>query len=292
VTFIFKEAKTPIGDKWFLYYWIFCKRFGAECYQTWRQELLASLIVSVIAYFLTVKYDPMAWKNFKVVLIATAVTLGAFALWHLLRSPWLVHCRMIAQEEFKDHWTFGVLGVCVLAGVLAGAHLLTSYLLDIRSIPVVMKVPAPLVPQIVLQAPGSAKPQWSESPNAQTGPFGPILAVELAQEFAKLPKPCKVKLTVAKDKRAFRDTLAWIMNYGADCPPDESSPPTNADEAAPPPRRAEPGMTIHWDKNFEFGAQIAHFLDAYFKVQTSNRLPVNSPRELIWIDIGPGNPWK
>jgi hypothetical protein len=159
VTFVFQEAKPPTGHKWFSYYWIFCKRFGVECYQTWRQELLASVVVSVIAYGLTVKEDPTAWKNFKVALIATAITLGAFAIWHSLRSPWLVHSRMIAQEETKDHWFFGVLGICVMAGILTGGFSLSSYIWDIRATKVIIKIPAPPVPQITVAAPHQIFPR-------------------------------------------------------------------------------------------------------------------------------------
>src|SRR5207302_1577724 len=61
-------------------------------------------------------------------------------------------------------------------------------------------------------------PRWKEESGVQTGPFGPILAFELVQEFGKLPKPCNVRV--------------------------------------------------------------------------SHQLPNGSPSNLIWIDVGPGSPWK
>jgi hypothetical protein len=159
--------------------------------------------------------------------------------------------------------------------------------------PATLSVPAPSVPRMVSTV-RSTIPTWNQQPSVQAGPFGPIFAVELAQEFAKLPKPCNVKFSIAKDKKAFRDTLVWILYYGgASCAVKEESAPANVDEPAEPPLRTTAGMTIHWDKSFEPGAQMAHWFDASgFKVEISNRLPANSPKDLIWIDVGPGDPWK
>lgn len=91
--------------------------------------MLASVIVSAIVYFLTIKDDPMAWKNFKIILYATALTLGAFALWHLFRAPWLVHSHVIKQKEAKDHWLFGALGICVMAAIIVAGCFLASYIM-------------------------------------------------------------------------------------------------------------------------------------------------------------------
>lgn len=113
---------TPEGapPKAHLYYWRICKRFGAECYHTWRTELLASFIVSIGTYFVSKGEDPSAWRNFRVALISIGFTLAAFALGHLVRTPWLVHRVTIGAEESNEHWGFGVLGAVVLVGVLGG----------------------------------------------------------------------------------------------------------------------------------------------------------------------------
>jgi hypothetical protein len=144
-------GEKPIGHKWFLYYWILFKHFGAECYKTLRWEVLASFVTSTITYFLMIKDDPLAWKNFKVVLISTALTLAAFALWHLARSPWSVHSRIIAQDDFKDHWFFGALGFLAMAVILTGGYIVTSYSWQIRNIPMTIRIPAPQVQVVQVQ---------------------------------------------------------------------------------------------------------------------------------------------
>jgi hypothetical protein len=63
-----------------LYYWRFLLEFGQECYRTWRWELFASFVVSLATYLLTKGDDPLAWRNFQIALVATAVTLAGFAL--------------------------------------------------------------------------------------------------------------------------------------------------------------------------------------------------------------------
>jgi hypothetical protein len=132
-----------------LYYWRLCKKFGAECYHTWRAELLASFIVSLASYWVSKGDDPLAWRNFKVVLIATVFTLGAFALWHLVRAPWLVHRRSIGIEQTNEHWGFGVLGVALIAGVLVGAYFSGLYLVEIYAGPLAVKISPPPAPQLV-----------------------------------------------------------------------------------------------------------------------------------------------
>lgn len=141
----------PVVQKWPSYYWMFFKRFGEECYRTWRQELLASVVVLVVTYALTAKEDPLAWKTLKTALIATAITLGAFTIWHLVRTPWLVHRSTIGKERPNEHWAFGVFGVGVIAFLLFGSYSLTSYVLALRSISVTLRVPSPLPPQVTVE---------------------------------------------------------------------------------------------------------------------------------------------
>jgi hypothetical protein len=138
--------------------------------------------------------------------------------------------------------------------------------------------------------------------SSQGGPIGPILAVEMVQWFSQLPKPCLVKLTYASDNQNLGRTLDWILSYGdptkvnggaiCDMQPDVLSPP-NIDEPSSPRKTTDPGIVVHWNENFTPGQGIAHFFDADgFNVKVSHRLPPNSPPNLIWLDIGPGSPWK
>jgi hypothetical protein len=134
-----------------LYYWRFFLEFGRECYRTWRWEVLASFGVSFISYLLTKGDDPLAWRNFQIVFLATALTLGAFALWHLLRTPWLVHRAVNSTDESRVHWVFGIVGIAVLAGLMAGAAFFIAYLRTVPPPPVVKIVapPPPMPPSQV-----------------------------------------------------------------------------------------------------------------------------------------------
>jgi hypothetical protein len=126
------EKKEPKHKTVFSYYWAFSKRLGLECYQTWRQELLASLLVALVFYFLSRQNDPAAWVSFKTAGLATAITLGLFAVAHSLRTPWLLHKDISKQEDedHEPHWGHGLLGVIVIftivssAGLYAAKHLL------------------------------------------------------------------------------------------------------------------------------------------------------------------------
>jgi len=134
-----------------LYYWRFLLEFGQECYRTWRWELLASLVVSFVTYLMTKGDDPLAWRNFKVAFLATAITLAAFAFWHLVRTPWLVHRSVNASAEATIHWSSAVFGIVVLIGLGAGVYLAVGYLIAVPSPPLV-KIVAPPPPATLAQA--------------------------------------------------------------------------------------------------------------------------------------------
>ncbi|SRR6266478_3153891 len=119
-----------------LYYWRFLLEFGQECYRTWRWELLASFVVSFVTYLITTGDDSLAWKNFQIAFVATALTLAGFAVCHLLRTPWLVHRSLQSTKESTPHWALGVVGIAVLSALIAGAFVCVAQL---------HQVPPPLV---------------------------------------------------------------------------------------------------------------------------------------------------
>jgi hypothetical protein len=138
---------------------------------------------------------------------------------------------------------------------------------------------------------------WQNIPSGPwAGPLGPILAVELLDVFQQLPKPCAAKVTAPHDNENLRATMAWILQYGAKCEiVGDSSGLPNADE----PRSAQvlpntnAGIVVHWSSDYPVGGNVAHWFDtSTFKVSTSLRLPPNSDPHLVWIDVGPGSPWK
>ena len=139
---------------------------------------------------------------------------------------------------------------------------------------------------------------WNEdlSPGAHQGPLGPITAIEFTQTFNVLPKPCQIRLTSPPNSE-LASTFGWLLQYGGPkndviCEVNYVAGPQDVDEVDPPITK-EPGLVVHWDSSFLPGEKIAHFFDADgFNVRYSHRLPPHSPQNLIWIDIGPGSPWK
>jgi hypothetical protein len=108
------------------YLWRFLSLFGEECYRTWRQELLASVIASFAAFVITWANDTLAWSTLKTALLATAIALATFALWHLVRVPYLLtHPR---ETYGKLTGYFGVLIVlCLMAGTATLATIVVRH---------------------------------------------------------------------------------------------------------------------------------------------------------------------
>jgi hypothetical protein len=101
-------------------------------------------------------------------------------------------------------------------------------------------------------------------------------------------------LTVADDKTELKSTLDWILENGVPCRVNNwpESPP-NIDEPNSLSPTSQPGLVLHWNERNPNGEAIAHFFDSSgFIVKISHRIPADAPSDLIWIDIGPGSPWK
>jgi hypothetical protein len=179
-----------------LYYWRFLVEFGQECYRTRRWELLASVVVSFVTYRITVGDDPLAWRNFQIALVATAITLAGFALWHLLRTPWLVHRSSQSAEESTPHWVSGIVGITVLCALIVGAFVSVDRLHQVP--PPLVKFTAPPPPVLPVQEPPPKPDSKKQSkiilhaPSAQsdrilTDQQGDHLYQKL-KEFAEDPK--------------------------------------------------------------------------------------------------------
>lgn len=111
------------------------------------------MIVFIITFLLTRHQDPAAWRNLKTAFLSTALTLGGFAIWHLLRTPWLAHQVAIGKEAPKEQWIFGVLGITVMAGILVGGIVLASWAGNLHITHVVVSIPGPPPPQIITPLP-------------------------------------------------------------------------------------------------------------------------------------------
>jgi hypothetical protein len=150
---------------------------------------------------------------------------------------------------------------------------------------------------VVESAQQAAVPAWNIPSSAQGGPVGPIFAAEFVQWLDDhLPKPCVIKVTAPPDSELGK-TIAWLAQYGGGrglCTIyQDDSGPRNIDDGEQVVLSAEPGIVIHSKAEFTPAEQIVHFFHSSgFNVKVSHRMPPRSPANLIWIDIGPGSPWK
>ncbi len=120
----------PDSWNWPRYYWNLCEIFGDECYRTWRWELFSSVVVAVFYAVVT-----RGWKDFKSALLATGLTLGCFALWHLIRVPFLLHQSVHGTDDNSDPgFLFGMLGIAVLAALFVGGYELALTIWNIKPI--------------------------------------------------------------------------------------------------------------------------------------------------------------
>jgi hypothetical protein len=112
---------------WPHFYWKMCEHFGLECYKTWRAELLASVVIVVFTSVIT-----QQWKDFKTALLATGLTLGIFAIWHLLRTPWILHRHMHGDSTAEPGKSAGIFGLIALVGIVVGGFQLGITLWNAR----------------------------------------------------------------------------------------------------------------------------------------------------------------
>jgi hypothetical protein len=143
----------------------------------------------------------------------------------------------------------------------------------------------------------AAVEDWNYPAGHHSGPLGPTLAAEFMWEFSKLPN-CTVKVTAFDpEKSQLAITFTWLLMYGH-TGGQAGRPICKVDTADPPP--ADPvqknrikGVVIHWNPDYPQGEGIAKWFDeSGFIVSSSYQLPKGSPKNLIWVDIGPESPWK
>ena len=116
------QEKRTANQTMLSYYWHLLKRLGDECHRTWRGELLAAVLVAAGSYLLIRRVDAVPWTSFKTAGLSTAIALGCIALWHVLRTTWLLHNDALrgGGKSRKVHWAHGFFGIAVLTGIVGG----------------------------------------------------------------------------------------------------------------------------------------------------------------------------
>lgn len=154
------------------YYWSFFKRLGRECTRTWRGELAAAALTAAGTYLLIQRVNAAAWTSWKSVGLSMVIAVGGIALWHILRTPWLLHKEASGGSGVLHvHWALGLFGMAVMAGVLGGGGLYARKQLAKPFVPVVA---APYV-------------EPSNSLRKRTLGLASELDVFLAERWAKRP---------------------------------------------------------------------------------------------------------
>jgi len=135
-----------------------------------------------------------------------------------------------------------------------------------------------------------ASPPTDVPAGPHSGPIGPIAALGFWSLLQKVPKPCTIRITSLADNENMRQTLRWIADF-AKCEMFNETGVKSIDEHKN--EFQEAGFLIHYEENNKFGEAVAHFFDSMAaKVLTSHKLPKNAGVDLIWIEIGPGSPWR
>jgi hypothetical protein len=143
----------PPRPKWIPYYWECAKYFGQECYRTWKEELGFAVIAMVVAYLFGRGADPRAWADLQIAFVSSGITLGIFAVYHLIRVPFFVHAYTVVGDPNTPVPSsgFGILGVLVLLGMVVGGGLLGRQIyaaLPQAQVEIVIRPPAAPVIQI------------------------------------------------------------------------------------------------------------------------------------------------
>ncbi len=130
-----------------------------------------------------------------------------------------------------------------------------------------------------------------EPAGPRSGPLGPIAAAELFELFSIAPKPCLFRVTAPSENEHLGATIRWLGEH-AKCQSVPEDTIKNIDDAAVNVSSV-PGIVIHATDGNIFAEKLARFFDAMrIKTATSNQLPGRAGSGLVWIDIGPGSPWK
>jgi hypothetical protein len=113
----------------------------------------------------------------------------------------------------------------------------------------------------------------------------------------KVAQPCFLRVTAVREQLYFRDILIHIGKESSACAiidetRDEAPAETRDQDAMPIPTSG--GLEIHWNNDTQpNGEAIAGWFDGLgFNVVRRSKLPAESKPTEIWIDIGPGSPWK
>jgi hypothetical protein len=177
------------------YYWEYLKRFGKESSETWRRDFLIAFLLAIIPTLLAWG-NRTVWEGAVLAAVAALLLFGAFALWHLVHTSFILYHERNQPESTGiryTHWQYGVWGIVILLGVVTVASYAVLYD-PFRKTPVVLRVPTPS-PPIIAPSTGTNPPQSdgvhtkSAKPPARPGPSQPAVPNSASQPPPQATSP-------------------------------------------------------------------------------------------------------
>ena len=107
------------------------------------------MFASVVVIFFTLVITG-EWKDFRTASLATALTLAAFAIWHLLRAPWILERKDSSEEPKEPGFFAGAFGIVVIVGVFIGGYELAIRMWELRPVGTIQSTFAP-PPQPIIE---------------------------------------------------------------------------------------------------------------------------------------------
>src|SRR5260370_26332189 len=95
------------------------------------------VLVAAGWYLLIHRVNAVVWTTFKTAGLSMVIAIGGIALWHVLRTPWLLHKEVLGAGGGTGdvHWGHGLFGMVALAGVLGGRGVYAGWQFGHRSAP-------------------------------------------------------------------------------------------------------------------------------------------------------------
>jgi hypothetical protein len=282
---------------------------GKEVYRSWRTEVFSSLGILTLAFLGTLLLgDKNAVLAFEVAVAANMGWLLLFAIFHLVRAPWIMHREPGAAAE--NGWGWGIAGIAVI--LLMGVSLVVGgvavYVGGPRKVPPI-NFPTPNLPAFpaTVAVPNYAPPKEFRNNMSVRQTFE--IVGQLHGTFARQNPPLTFVITAPHESARFRQNFYTMIVAACQGIPEKSScliepapdPNVELDTGIPTPKY--PGIVIHAPDSLPdlLGTMLKQYLGKCFLIHKTTKVvegisQLKNKREqdsqLVWFELGPGSPWN
>jgi len=175
-------------------------------------------VFSGIAYWFSIGADSRAWADLQTALLSSGITLGIFAVYHLIRVPFFVHADTVVGDPNMPvpGKAYGIFGVLLLLGMVVGAGVLGKQVyaaLPKATVEIVIKTPP--APRIELPDRGKSS---VDDPDLESRVRNPRQAEAIRGVLFTHNQPGKVNyfeyVTGDQEAKDLRDQLVDILRSG------------------------------------------------------------------------------